>query len=135
VKIVLDTNVLMSGLFFGGMPRRIVDACMAGRVALIASPDIWDEYEQTATELAKSHALPALSRMMHLLASRVTLVAPVALEQPICRDPDDDKFIAAALSADVQHIVSGDKDLRVVKLPGLQVHTPRQFVDKFSLVL
>ncbi len=45
------------------------------------------EYDETATELAKDHALPALSRMMLLLASRVALVTPGALEQPICRDP------------------------------------------------
>jgi uncharacterized protein len=131
VKIVLDTNVLLSGLFFGGQPLRIVEACLSGTVQYVASPEIWAEYEQAATELAKDRPLPALPKLLLQLAAHALVTEVVPLKKPVCRDPDDDKFIACALSAGADCIVSGDKDLHAVRLPGLRLLTPRAFIEEF----
>jgi uncharacterized protein len=131
VKIVLDTNVLLSGLFFGGQPLRIVEACLGGTVQFVTSPEIWAEYEQAAAELAKDRPLPALPKLLLQLAAQALVIETLPLKKPICRDPDDDKFIACALSAGADCIVSGDKDLHAVRLPGLQVLTPRTFIEDY----
>ena len=131
MKIVLDTNVLLSGLFFGGQPLRIVEACLNGRVRFVISAEIWAEYEQAATELAKDRPLPALPKLLLQLAAEAFMIEAAPLQKPICRDPDDDKFIACALAAGADCIVSGDKDLHAVRLPGLQVLTPRAFMEEF----
>lgn len=44
MRCVLDTNVLMSGIFFGGVPGRVLEAWMSGRIELILSPEILAEY-------------------------------------------------------------------------------------------
>jgi putative PIN family toxin of toxin-antitoxin system len=82
-------------------------------------------------ELSKSRQLPAFPKLFLLLASQTVMVTPILVEQQICRDPDDDKFIACALSAGVDCIISGDKDLHAVRMPGLQVLTPRAFSEKY----
>ena len=55
-----------------------------------------------------------------------------ALKQPICEDPDDDKFFACALASGSKVIISGDKHLlKVTGYQGIQVLKPREFVDKY----
>ncbi|KXK15132.1 MAG: twitching motility protein PilT [Chloroflexi bacterium OLB14] len=57
---------------------------------------------------------------------------PVKLKEPICEDPDDDKFFACALSSDSKIIISGDKHLlKVSGYEGVEVMKPRDFVDKY----
>ena len=47
----MDTNVLMSGIFFGGVPGRVIDAWMDGSLELVLSPEILDEYRRVGAEL------------------------------------------------------------------------------------
>ena len=55
MRIVVDTNVLMSGIFFGGPPGEIVDAWKAGRVTFVLSPTILEEYRRVGDELESKH--------------------------------------------------------------------------------
>lgn len=52
MKVVVDTNVLVSGIFFGGVPGRVVNAWLQGQVELVLSPSILDEYRRVGRELA-----------------------------------------------------------------------------------
>jgi putative PIN family toxin of toxin-antitoxin system len=52
VRVVLDTNVLVSGVFFGGLPGRILEAWRDGKLTLIVSPAILDEYLRVGRVLA-----------------------------------------------------------------------------------
>ena len=47
MKVILDTNVLISGIFFGGQPRAVLDGWAGGRFELLVSPSIFDEYART----------------------------------------------------------------------------------------
>jgi putative PIN family toxin of toxin-antitoxin system len=61
---------------------------------------------------------------------RVTRVRPLKLDKPVCRDPDDDVVIATALAAHARAIITGDKDLLVLKQhAGVRMITPRQFLE------
>jgi len=131
LRIVLDTNVLLSGLFFGGIPLRIVKACLLGTVHLVASTEILQEYREAVLDLARRNPLPSIARLLDMVFASASVVRPAPLDHPVCRDADDDKFIACALAANADFIVSGDRDLHSIPASvGVAVLSPRRFVTE-----
>jgi len=131
VRLVVDTNVFVSGVFFSGPPHHILDAWRRGVIDLVLSPEILVEYKDTGEELAASFPDVDLAPWIDLVITAATLVQAPPLPQQICRDPDDDKFLACALSSRTKLITSGDKALLATSgFKGITVLTPRQFVDK-----
>lgn len=133
MKVVLDTNVLVSGVFFGGVPGRILSAWAAGKIVLVLSPAILEEYRRVGHELGLQY--PDLNTtfepVLTLIAMNAMIVDAPLLTGPVCDDPADDMFLAAALASHTRLIVSGDKDLlRVAGWCGIDVLTPRQFLDQ-----
>jgi putative PIN family toxin of toxin-antitoxin system len=133
VKIVLDTNVFVSGVFFSGPPHQILQAWRGGKVQLVISPEILDEYVRVGEELSEQFPAVDLRPILELVTHNAEMVSPAAAAEPICDDPDDDKFFLCAISAPCKVIVSGDKHV-VVKsgYGGVQVLKPRDFVEKIS---
>lgn len=133
LRVILDTNVLLSGIFFGGVPGRLLMAWQDERLALVLSPAILTEYHEAGAELAARYpALAApLDSLLSLLAQTATIVEAPALAERVSVDLDDDKFLACALASRTPLIVSGDKHLlRVSGWSGITVVTPRQCVDR-----
>lgn len=129
MKIVLDTNVLVSGIFFSGPPADILRAWSRGKFRLVLSPEILDEYTRVSTELADKFPDIDIRRILDLVVVRSEVCSPGALPQQVCEDPHDDKFFAAALDRRAKIIISGDKHLlRVSGYQGVSVLTPRQFL-------
>ena len=136
VRVVLDTNVLLSGVFFGGLPGRILDAWQRGQLTLVLSPAILTEYRRAGAELAVRYpsAETALEPIVTLLAQAATIVNAPELPAVVSADPDDDKFLACALASRTSVIVSGDKHLlRVSGWSGIEVLTPQQLIDRYRL--
>lgn len=134
LRAILDTNVLLSGIFFGGVPGRLLTAWQNDRLALVLSPAILAEYHEAGAALAVRYpALAApLDSILTLLAQTATIVEAPALGERVSADPDDDKFLACALAARTPLIVSGDKHLlRVSGWSGITVVTPRQCLDQY----
>lgn len=136
MKIVIDTNVLMSGVLFGGVPGQIIDAWVDGQVEMVLSLDILDEYRRVGADLAGRYPqrATALIPVLTLIAMNATIVNAIALATQVSTDAADDMFLAAAAAADVTTLVSGDRHLLdVAGWRGIQVVTPRQFVDRHLL--
>ena len=136
MRIIVDTNVLMSGVFFGGVPGRILDAWAEGRLELVLSPDILQEYRRVGAELAARYPerSGALAPALTLIAMNAVQVDAAPLPAPVSKDPDDDKFLAAANAADVPVIISGDRDLLDVSgWRNVVVLSPRQFAERHLL--
>jgi putative PIN family toxin of toxin-antitoxin system len=134
MRIVLDTNVLVSGLIFGGVPGRILAAWADGAITLVISPDILEEYRRVGRELAKGREelVETLDALMALLTVNAVVVNAPPLAEPVCADRDDDKFLAAALAAEAPLIVSGDKHLlQLSGWRGIEVWKPRPFVERY----
>ena len=134
MKIVLDTNVVVSGVFFGGVPGRILSAWSAGKLALVLSPSILEEYRRVGQELGRQHAdvSATFEPLLALIAMHAMIVDAPPLIEPVSEDADDDMFLAAAVASQTRLIVSGDRHLlRVSGWRGIDVVTPRQFVDQY----
>jgi putative PIN family toxin of toxin-antitoxin system len=133
VRVILDTNVVISGLFFGGIPGRILSAWRAGTVDLVISPSILAEYRRVGALLTRRYAEVDFEPFAALLALSSELIdAPSQLSDPISEDPDDDKFLACAAAAGVTVIVSGDPHLLAVSgWGGIEVLKPRAFAERY----
>ncbi len=110
MRAVLDTNVLVSGIFFGGVPRAVLHAWAEGRFELVLSPSIIDEYVQTCARLGASHPGLEYQSILATLVGHGTLVPDTTFPSPITADPDDDKFMLCARASGAV-VVSGDRHL------------------------
>ena len=131
MKVVLDTNVLISGIYFGGLPGKILEAWGARRFQLLVSTEILQEYLNVAERLADRYAGVEYESILGLIIQNAELVQPSDLPDPVSTDPDDDKFLACALAGESTTIVSGDSDLiNVSGYCGIKVLTPKAFVSE-----
>jgi putative PIN family toxin of toxin-antitoxin system len=131
VKIVLDTNVFVSGVFFTGPPYQILQAWRDGRLQIVLSGDILAEYRRVGERLAEHFPHVNLAPLIELVAVKGKMVRALRLPAPVCDDPDDDKFLACALADRCKVIVSGDKHLlKVSGYRGIRVMRPKDFVEE-----
>ena len=112
VKIVLDTNILISSLLFKGELAGGVDLWKKGKIIPIFSRDTFDEFK-TVLEYPK---FSLTAQEMKVIIEEEVLPFFEVIEvadkiKGVCRDADDDKFIACAVSASADFIVTGDRDL------------------------
>lgn len=125
----LDTNVLMSGIFFGGVPGRVLEAWRDGRFKWVVTDDIIDECREVSERLHLKIPRVDPREWIELIEDEAASIVPERLKEPVCDDPDDDKFVACALGAGAT-IVSGDHHLLDVNgRNGLCVKKPRDFLD------
>jgi putative PIN family toxin of toxin-antitoxin system len=132
VKVILDTNVLVSGVFFSGTPYRILKAWQDGKIQIVLSPEILDEYRRVGEILAEDHPNIDLKPILDYVVRNAEVYAAAPLHEAVCEDPDDDKFLACALASESTVIVSGDKHLlKVSGYRNVEVIKPRDFVDRY----
>ncbi len=132
IRIVLDTNVIVSALVFGGVPRGVLELAEAGQFELFYSEPIQTEVRRVLAEKFEwphamlQHVLPVLWRMGTLVAPRTTLNAVRA-------DPDDNRILECAVEAQAQVVVSGDHHLLALRnYNSIPIVTPRQFLELFT---
>ena len=130
MKVIIDTNVFVSGIFFSGPPYRILQAWQQKKVSLFISPDILHEYKRVGEKLAIKYPGVDLDPWITLMLLNASLIDAPMLDTQVCEDPDDDKFIACAIAAKVKIIISGDKHLLDISgYNNIVVLKPRKFVD------
>ncbi|MFH1055644.1 MAG: putative toxin-antitoxin system toxin component, PIN family [Candidatus Altiarchaeota archaeon] len=126
MKVVLDTNIFISAIFWGGIPEKILEYLSGGRFTLVSSDEILDELTDVLTEYDMPVA-DVLVWRRYLLANSM-LVKPTAKIE-VCTDKKDDKFIEAANAANADYIVSGDKHLlRLKEHQQTKILTAREFL-------
>jgi len=112
IRVVLDTNVLVSALLFGGMLDRLVAKWKSGVVVPVFSRATFDEFRRV---LAYPRFALTESEIRVLIEDEVLpyfdVVEPPEEIRGVCRDPGDDFFLSCAVAARAHAIVSGDKDL------------------------
>ncbi len=132
MKIVMDTNVLISGIFFSGPPYHILKAWKEGEIKIAISEDILTEYQRIAEELSKQFPGVDIEQILELLTIHAEIVDTHGFETTACQDPDDNMFLSCALASKSKIIVSGDKHLlKIAGYEGIDVFKPRAFIDNF----
>lgn len=118
MRIVLDTNIVVSALVWGGTPYRLLQAAVDGEIELVTSPALLDELRDV---LSRSHLVPRLAAKQSSVTlaidfySQLALhVSPLAIPRVVPADPDDDHVIACAIAANAALVVSGDADLLAI---------------------
>ena len=131
MRVIIDTNVILSAIFFGGIPGRILEAYRDGKLTLVLSPEILEEYRATAARLAEKFDVEYVA-LLDWIAIHSEMEQSLPLSVPVCADPDDDKFIACALASNAKIICSGDRHLLDVNgYQEIEVLRPRAFADKY----
>ena len=133
MKVVLDTNVLVSGLFFGGLPGQILSAWNAGSISFVLSASILAEYREVGAELNARHNELDFESFAALLVMHSEIVdAPEYLDPPVCADRTDDTFLSCALVSGAGIVVSGDRRLLATSgWNGIEMLRPRTFVEQY----
>ena len=131
MRIVIDTNVLISGVFFGGYPRRILSAAVRQQILACATAEIIDEYEKVVQEMVARRQGHLNSAILAPLINSMEMIDPVT-QVKLCCDPDDDKFLGCAKDSHALYIVSGDKDLLVLSdFEGIRIITAKEFSEQY----
>lgn len=125
MRIVFDTNLLISAVFYGGKPLELLNLVKQGQVAVIVTTDILYEYRSSLFNFSKNEAIAA---EWHAYFREFGILVQVTRKFDICRDADDNKFLNAAHAGKADFIVSGDKDLREVKGFHIPVSTVAAFL-------
>jgi putative PIN family toxin of toxin-antitoxin system len=133
VKIVLDTNVLVSALLRpGSLPSRVVDLVLARQVTLVFDLRIFGEYQEALLRPEFAFPLHQVSALMAFLWSVGERVqaAPLPLR---LSDPDDGMFIEVAVSALADALVTGNgKHFPVSQRHGVHVLSPREWLTVWA---
>ncbi len=117
MRLVLDTNIVISGLIWGGIPRQLLELGRDGHAVFFTSSVLLDELADVlergkfATLLASQSITPTFLMQRYGMLTR--LVKPQPIERTV-RDVDDDAVIATALAAKADVIATGDNDLLVL---------------------
>jgi putative PIN family toxin of toxin-antitoxin system len=115
MRVVADTNTIVSGLLWTGSPRHVIDAARRGDLELCTSAALLEELEDVLQrpKLARRLALTGLDRGALLLRyeALATVIEPAVVQPFVLADPDDDAVISCAVTAQADVIVSGDKHL------------------------
>jgi putative PIN family toxin of toxin-antitoxin system len=117
VRVVVDTNVLVSGLLFGGEPGRLRDLWVAVRLVPLLSKETFTEFNRVLS-YPKFRLSPAEITMLieEELLPYAEVVDVTEDASGACRDPQDDKFLALVASGNAAYVITGDRDLLVLHM-------------------
>ena len=126
MRVVLDTNVLISAFVFAGICLRLVERCIDDH-RIILSDVILAEFNRVLIgrfEYDYDAARVAIESVM----SSAEIVEPVIFDRQICRDPDDDEILGTAVAGNADCIVTGDNDLLIIgRFRGVDIISPSEF--------
>jgi putative PIN family toxin of toxin-antitoxin system len=128
MRVLLDTNVLIAAIITPGVCSEIPEHCLR-RHWLVTSEFVLNEFRKHLVRRFRYSPLEA-EEAIELLRSKMEIVTPVALQSAVCRDPDDDVVLGTAAAGGVACIVTGDKDLLVLKRFGaVDTVSPSEFLS------
>jgi putative PIN family toxin of toxin-antitoxin system len=137
VRAVIDTNVLLSGLFWLGPPHRLIQQIRAGTLTLVSSPALLTELEDVLrrpkfqTVLARARI--DLEGILNEARRLAEIVDAPAEGMSRSRDPDDNVVLAVAVASRADMIISGDADLLTLgSHAGIPIVDPAAAIDRIA---
>ncbi len=132
MKVVLDTDVLVSAVTFGGTCQRIIEMGVAGKIKIVLSQDILKEFAEVLVGKKFRWPVSQVQNAVHELSEMAECTVVTRAINVIKRDPDDNRILECAVSAKAQYIVSGDADLLSLKrYKRIKIVSPKDFYAHF----
>ena len=132
MRIVLDTNVFISGVFFSGPPYEILKAWIDNRIQILISSEILQEYQRVGEELSNRYTEIEITPILKSFSQNAISISAPRLAHPVCVDPEDDKFLDCAVAGNAEIIISGDRHLLYINdFLGIKFVKPRISVDEY----
>ena len=128
IKVVPDTNVIISAVFWSGKPYRVISRGLKGEYQLITSPEIIGE---VADKLRNKFGFPSdkVNEQVNILMALYHLVEPSA-KVDVVRDKSDNKILECAVEGDAEFVVTGDLDLLAIKeFRGVKIVSAHDFLE------
>ena len=138
MHVILDSNIIISAFIYGGTPQEVLDTCVQEQtIQLIHSQDIVNECLQTIQKTRLQQAVKKANKnkkdFIEYFTNLSKCYSPSMNEQYCVRDKDDEHVLALAEQTQASYIVTGDKDLLVLKTIGTtQIVTAKQFLKLFN---
>jgi putative PIN family toxin of toxin-antitoxin system len=138
MRVVPDTNIVISGLLWRGNPRRVLDAARDGIIELFTSTVLLKELEDVLRRERFAKRFEAANvtaeELVEGFAGLATVIEAAPIENVIVSDPDDDAVLACAITAEAEIIVSGDDDLLDLKEhKSIRILTATKLLAELSL--
>ncbi|MHC5939312.1 putative toxin-antitoxin system toxin component, PIN family [Nostoc sp.] len=138
MRVVLDTNIWISGWLWGGIPGQLIIMAANQQITVFASEDLLSELESSLSGGKLQSKIQSLGATVQILVSRtrqlVELSPVTSVDVPQLRDQDDVIIIAVALAANADVIVTGDQDLLTLnEFAGIPIVTPKNFLNRYFL--
>jgi putative PIN family toxin of toxin-antitoxin system len=131
---VVDTGVFVAGVFWRHEPHLCLRAWLMGFMQPVVSEEVFEEYETVLARVKQEQGFDTdIEPWLEAVRTSALWVTPFILERGVCRDPNDDKFIATALAAGARTVIARDRDLTVLEKPfGISIQTPRAWLGTLS---
>ncbi len=134
MKVVLDTNVFISGIHWRGVSNRVIELWLDGRFEIVSSLQIIEEFINVLMEFKVPLEPADIFWWKDLILEKATMVIPKTELNIVEYDPKDNKFFEAALEGKADYIVSQDRKhvLKIKEYKGIKTIHPEEFVKLFE---
>ena len=129
-RVVIDTNVFISGLNFAGKPSEILELLIKGNIEVFISPFILSEIERILKERFEWNE-GNIHRVLNRIKRQTILVHPKLKVTVIKENDDDNRILECAIEGKVQYLISGDRKhlLPLKEYQGTKILSPSEFLD------
>jgi hypothetical protein len=136
MKVLVDVNVWISGLLWGGVPRKIIQLAQTHQIIIFASEALFKELEATLRRTKFDSKIQSLGLTVEDILDAATEIINfcpnISIDVPELRDVKDNHILAAALSAQAEVVITGDLDLLVLEnFAGIPIMNPIDFVNLY----
>lgn len=136
MRLVIDTNLLVSGAIAAGLPRQLLEAARAGEFELCTSDVLLAELQRVLGRTKFANRLGGLTPegIVADLRKLAVVVTPTSVPRVVPTDPDDDHVLAAALAGAADLIASGDRRdlLPLGSYAGIGIVTAREAIERLA---
>jgi len=130
VRIVIDTNVLISAIFWAGKPKQLLNKVRRGEVTFLTSEDLLSEFKEVLMRKDKPFKLSSeeAERVVTEMRGIAQIIHPNS-QVIVCKDERDNKVLECAIDGGAEHVISGDLHLLGLKsFKGVKVISVMDFL-------